>query len=289
MTANHDVFLTQMEHQLSFDQEIDFNRFIESLENVNFTDPGGNMPFDSISCVSIAHVEGGELQPLLKATGIQEPFPSFVPFPSFGPFEHNKEILDPTVSESALAISRPSAPPPPRLPVPLFVRSNGIKRHDEHGKRRCVGHFKTRIRSPDWSGEEKRAYLELKVEALGAVVGKPDWDFISQCLQERHKCVRNPKCCEDLWGTLQKHYFTIQKHENLSKYAPRTSNWVSYWEMDEGERSRKKLPQSFSSESYTIIEKILTAQANRSRKKNKEDPAEESVADKDDDRYSYLY
>lgn len=121
-----------------------------------------------------------------------------------------------------------------------------------------------RFRSPDWSAEEKGAYLQLKVEALGAVQGK-DWDFISQGLWERHGFERRPKCCEDLWGTLRKTYKAIEVREIND---PQRSNGISYWEMEGDARARNKLPRVFPKEWYNMMKRILTAQAKPFGKKS---------------------
>jgi hypothetical protein len=148
-----------------------------------------------------------------------------------------------------------------------------------------------RPRSPDWSAEEKRAYLELKVEALRVVKGK-DWDFISQGLWERHEFDRNSKVCEYLWGTLRKDFKAIRDHE-ISKSGPPTTSeyWVSYWDMDEDERFQKKLPRSFPLEWCKMIERILSAQENRSGKRSRVSiPAPEPPRDEDNEQcFPYLH
>ena len=152
-------------------------------------------------------------------------------------------------------------------------------------KDKISGGREKRLRSPDWSAEEKSAYLELKAEALSKVKGK-HWDFISQGLQDRHKFERSAKCCEDLWGTLRKAYRDILTHEELQN-NPQRSNWISYWEMDGIERSRNKLPKSFSLEWCKIIKRILVAQKNRSGKKSIGVPEEISLGDEDDSQAFY--
>ncbi|KAG0612895.1 hypothetical protein M758_6G060700 [Ceratodon purpureus] len=123
---------------------------------------------------------------------------------------------------------------------------------------------KRRVRSKDWSAEEKCAYLTLKEEALGTVKGK-DWDFISQNLQKRYGYERSSKCCEDLWGTFRKAFKAIRDHELLGN-NPQRSNWVSFWEMDGDGRVRHKLPRIFPKEWCNMMERILAAQEHRSGK-----------------------
>ena len=128
-----------------------------------------------------------------------------------------------------------------------------------------------RTRSQNWSPDEKRAYLEAKIDALGTVKGK-DWEFVSQRLWERHGFRRSAKECEYLWGTFRKDFRAIGRHEDL-KGDHRTSKWVSYFEMNEPLRSKNKL---LSLECYELIKTILEEQNKRSRSA---DPAGPSQAE----------
>jgi hypothetical protein len=147
-------------------------------------------------------------------------------------------------------------------PVSAFKGVGNGKAPEKLRKEATLVAREKRFRSPDWSTEEKGAYLQLKVEALGVVQGK-DWDFISQGLGERHGFERSPKCCEDLWGTLRKTYKAIEKHND-----PQRSNRISYWEMEGDARARNKLPRVFPKEWYNMMMRILTAQAMRFGKKS---------------------
>lgn len=117
---------------------------------------------------------------------------------------------------------------------------------------------RVRHRSRNWTGVEKDAFLKVKVEAQTAVKGK-DWDFISEALRDRYTFARSPKSCEDLWGTLLKPFKVIRQHESMKH----SSNWFSYWELDENGRSELQLPKSFSFEWYKMIESIRAGRGKR--------------------------
>ncbi|KAG0584553.1 hypothetical protein KC19_3G217400 [Ceratodon purpureus] len=116
-----------------------------------------------------------------------------------------------------------------------------------------------RTRSQNWSADEKLAYLKAKVDALGTVKGKDQWEFVSQRLCERHGFRRSAKECEYQWGTLRKEFRAICDHEGLKGDHP-TSKWVR-----EPMRSKNKL---LSLECYELIKTILEEQNKRSRSTN---------------------
>ena len=106
-----------------------------------------------------------------------------------------------------------------------------------------------------WSVEEKTASLDLKLEA--SRVGKDrDWGFISETLRARYGFNRRSCSCEHQWDTLCKDFSAIQEYKVFSQ----TSERVSFWDMDEDERSSNKLPRIFPVEWFTTIERIFAAE-----------------------------
>ncbi|KAG0569101.1 hypothetical protein KC19_6G064500 [Ceratodon purpureus] len=125
------------------------------------------------------------------------------------------------------------------------VQSNeitSVEDHEESSKRH---------RSPNWIPEENLPFLELKEEAQEKGMGKP-WNYISEGLRDRYNFDRSAKVCEDHWGTLLKGFKAIRKNES-------SRPCVSYWDMDNDERSRKKLPPTFLLEWYKMMEGIELA------------------------------
>lgn len=146
----------------------------------------------------------------------------------------------------------------------LLIFSNALRSQPSRGNSTgakytaCAKGPKRGHRSPNWTSEEKDAFLEVKVEAQTVVKGK-DWDFISEALKDRFAFERSAKSCEDLWGTLVKSFKVIQHHEAMNH----SSNWCSYWELDENGRSKRQLPKSFSFKWYEMIESIRARKTKR--------------------------
>ncbi|KAG0590012.1 hypothetical protein KC19_1G064000 [Ceratodon purpureus] len=112
-----------------------------------------------------------------------------------------------------------------------------------------------RHRAPNWKAEEITLFLKAKVQALEAVKGKPDWEYISESL-ERAGFNRGPQACEDVWGTQLKRLTDIQKYVQENKISGTSSSWVSIWNMTENERSEHNLPRVFTLEWYEMMQRI---------------------------------
>ena len=109
----------------------------------------------------------------------------------------------------------------------------------------------------NWKAEEICAVLKLAAEASTVDVGPDPWEYVSGSLLKQYNFDRDSSSCERLWGTLLQRYWAIRHHE--SKVIIGKLSFVSYWEMDEEQRSCKNLPRAFDLEWYKMINSILAA------------------------------
>ncbi|KAG0561548.1 hypothetical protein KC19_9G072300 [Ceratodon purpureus] len=106
-----------------------------------------------------------------------------------------------------------------------------------------------------WSDDEKLALLKSTKGAPKMDV-EPDWDYVSDTLWEEYDFDRASSSCQQQWFTLLQSYRAIQDHE--SRIQSGESDCISYWDMPEAERSRKKLQCTFDFEWCEMIERTVS-------------------------------